>query len=117
MFRVRRRKEMAVSSTLDLESKLTDRYQTTVPDAVRRALRLGKRDRIRYVRQANGSVTLQRAEEDDPVLGAFLDFLAKDIARRPRQVRAVGAGLAQRMRSLTTGVKVNLESALNPADE
>ena len=118
MFGVRRRKEMAVSSTLELESKLTDRYQTTVPDAVRRALKLGKRDRIRYVVQANGSVTLQRAEEgDDPVLGAFLDFLARDIASHPRQVRVIGADLAKRMRSLTKGVKADLERALDPADE
>jgi hypothetical protein len=29
-------------ATLDAESTLTDRYQTTVPETVRRALRLGK---------------------------------------------------------------------------
>ena len=104
-------------STLELESTLTDRYQTTVPDAVRRALRLGKRDRIRYVVQANGSVNLQRAEEEDPVLGAFLDFLAKDIANHPRHVRAISADLAKRMRSLTKGVKADLDAALDPADE
>ena len=28
-----------MTATLELESTLTDRYQTTVPDAVRRALR------------------------------------------------------------------------------
>ncbi len=110
--------QMTASATLELESTLTDRYQTTVPDAVRRALRLGKRDRIRYVVRANGSVFLQRAEErDDPVLGTFLDFLAKDIASHPQHVRAIGADLAKRMRSLTKGVKVDLETALNPADE
>lgn len=104
-------------STLELESTLTDRYQTTVPDGVRRALRLGKRDRIRYVVQADGSVSLQRAEDEDPVLAAFLDFLAKDIAKHPRRVRVIDADLAKRMRSLTKGVKVDLESALDPADE
>lgn len=107
-----------MSATLELESTLTDRYQTTVPNAVRRALGLGKRDRIRYVVQANGSVVLRRAEEgDDPVLGAFLDFLAADIANHPRNVLPVGAGLARRMRSLTRGVKVDPEAALDPADE
>jgi antitoxin PrlF len=35
-------------TSLDVESTLTDRYQTTVPETVRRALRLGKRDKIRY---------------------------------------------------------------------
>jgi antitoxin PrlF len=104
--------------TLELESTLTDRYQTTVPDGVRRALKLGKRDRIRYLVQSNGSVVLKRADDtDDPELGAFLDFLARDIAAHPRHVRAIDAGLAKRMRALVNGVKVDLESALDPADE
>ena len=65
-------------ATFELESSLTDRYQTTVPEGVRRALKLGKRDRIRYLVQSNGSVVLQRADDTaDPVLGAFLDFLAR----------------------------------------
>ncbi len=107
-----------MSTTLELESTLTDRYQTTVPDAVRRALRLGKRDRIRYLVQDNGSVVLQRAGEDgDPVLGTFLEFLARDIAEHPQHVGAVDAGLAKRMRSLTKGIKVDLNAALDPADE
>lgn len=105
-------------ATLELESTLTDRYQTTVPDAVRRALGLGKRDRIRYIVQSNGSVILQRAtQSDDPVLGSFLDFLARNIAEHPQHLRAIEPDLAKRMRSLTKGVKVDLEAALDPADE
>lgn len=105
-------------ATLELESTLTDRYQTTVPDGVRRALKLGKRDRIRYLVQSNGSVILQRADQvDDPVLGSFLDFLARDIATHPQHVHAMNAELAQRMSSLVKGVKVDLEAALDPADE
>ena len=105
-------------ATLELESTLTDRYQTTVPDGVRRALKLGKRDRIRYLVQSDGSVVLQRAAEtDDPVLGSFLDFLARDIATHPRQVRTIDAGLAKRMRTLAKGVEVDLGAALDPAGE
>lgn len=104
--------------TLELESTLTDRYQTTVPDAVRRALHLGKRDRIRYLVQDNGSVVLQRAgEDDDPVLGKFLDFLARDIAKHPQRVQAIDTDLAKRMRSLGKGIKVDLDAALDPAEE
>ena len=107
-----------MSATLELESTLTDRYQTTVPDAVRRALRLGKRDRIRYLLQDNGSVILQRAgEDDDPVLGTFLDFLARDIAKHPQRVQAIDTGLANRMNSLSKGIKFDLDAALDPADE
>ena len=111
-------REFAMPAALELESTLTDRYQTTVPDGVRRALKLGKRDRIRYVVQSNGSVVLQRAEvAEDPLLGAFLEFLARDIAAHPRHVQAIDAGLAKRMRALTRGVKVDLGAALDPADE
>lgn len=93
--------------TLEVESTLSDRYRTTVPDAVRRALRLGKLDRIRYLVQKDGSVVLQRADEsDDPALGAFLDFLAEDTAAHPKHIRAIDAGLARRIRALTKGVKV-----------
>src|SRR5438270_11845839 len=68
--------------SLDIESTLTDRYQTTVPDAVRRTLKLRKRDKIRYVVRPDGAVLLTRAEageESDPVVGKFLAFLARDM--------------------------------------
>lgn len=35
-------------AALVVESTPTDRYQTTVPATVRRALKVDKRDRIRY---------------------------------------------------------------------
>jgi len=40
-----------MAHNLKLESTLTDRYQTTVPNAVRHALKLGKCDKIRYLIQ------------------------------------------------------------------
>lgn len=43
----------------EVESELTERYQTTVPQPVRRALGLRKRGRIRYSFRANGEVVLQ----------------------------------------------------------
>ena len=105
-------------ATFELESTLTDRYQTTVPDGVRRALKLGKRDRIRYLVQSDGSVVLRRAgDAEDPVLVSFLNFLARDIAVHPQHVHAIDAGLAKRMRALTRNVKVDIAAALDPADE
>ncbi|MFK0571220.1 type II toxin-antitoxin system PrlF family antitoxin [Endozoicomonas sp.] len=53
------------NSLLVAESTLTDRYQTTVPDTVRKALGLGKREKIRYTIQLDGSVLLSRADSDD----------------------------------------------------
>jgi len=107
-------------ATLEVESTLTDRYQTTVPETVRRALRLGKRDKIHYSIRPNGEVVLTRAEAseaDDPVLGQFLGFLARDIASHPERLRAVDAGLVQRLQSLVSGIEVDLDAALTADDE
>ena len=106
--------------TLEIESTLTDRYQTTVPQTVRRALRLGKRDKLHYTIRANGEVVLARAEAgdaDDPVLGAFLGFLARDFATHPERLQAIDARLVQRLHALTGGVEVDLDRALPPDDE
>lgn len=109
-----------MAATLELESTLTDRYQTTVPNAVRRALKLGKRDKIRYFVQPGGSVVITRAtaaSDDDPALAKFLSFLAHDIESHPGRVRGLDAGLAKRIRSLVKGVKVDLDAELVPEHE
>ena len=108
-----------MATTLEVQSTLTDRYQTTVPETVRRALKLGKRDKIHYSIRPSGEVVLTRADasdEDDPALGPFLALLATDIARHPSQLRALDTDLANRLQSLTKGIEVNLDEAL-PADE
>ena len=107
-------------ATLEVESTLTDRYQTTVPETVRRALQLGKRDKIHYTIRPGGEVVLTRAETsnvDDPVLEQFLGFLAKDIASHPERLQAVDTTLVHRLKSLTSGVDVDLDAALSADDE
>ncbi len=108
-----------MATTLKVESTLTDRYQTTVPETVRRALKLGKRDKIHYTIRPGGEVVLTRveaSENDDPVLGQFLGFLAVDITRHPERLQSVDTGLVQRLQSLVGGVDVNLDAGL-PADD
>lgn len=105
---------------LESESTLTDRYQTTVPETIRRALGLGKRDKIHYSIRRNGEVVLTRATDsgiEDPVLGQFLGFLARDIAHHPERLQAVDAGLAQRIQSLVGAIEVDLDAALPEDDE
>ena len=58
-------------ASLEIESTLTDRYQTTVPDVVRRTLKLRKRDKIRYVVRPDGAVLLTRAEAGEETLPIF----------------------------------------------
>jgi len=109
-----------MAATLEAESTLTDRYQTTVPETVRRALGLGKRDKIRYSVRPSGDVVLTRAEApegDDPVLGQFLGFLARDIASHPERLQALDAGLVQRLQNLVSDVDVDLDAALSADDE
>lgn len=107
-------------ATLEVESTLTDRYQTTVPETVRHALRLGKRDKIHYSIRPGGEVVLSRAqasEVDDPVLGQFLGFLAHDMVSHPERLQTVDAALVQRLRSLVGGMELDLDAALSADDE
>lgn len=108
-------------ATLEAESTLTNRYQTTVPETVRRALKLGKRDKIHYtIRPTDGEVMISRAtpaDADDPLLGQFLNFLAQDIARHPEYLHAVDVGLVQRIQSLIGGIEVDLDTPLSADDE
>ena len=107
-------------ATLEVESTLTDRYQTTVPETVRRALHLAKRDKIHYTIRPSGEVVLSRveiAEEVDPVLGQFLGFLSRDIASHPERLRSIDAGFVQRLQLLTSGIEVDLDDALSADDE
>ena len=107
-------------ATLEVESTLTDRYQTTVPETVRRALRLRKRDKIQYVIRPSGEVVLTRAsdnENDDPVLGQFLGFLAHDIATHPDHLQSVSSSFVQHVQSLVGEVNVDLDAPLSEDDE
>lgn len=101
------------------ESTLTDRYQTTVPDPVRKALGLNKRDKICYTIEPSGKVWISRVdlEETDPVLGKFLDFLAQDMKNNPQQLQAISSELVDHVQSLVSGVDVDLDAPLLDKDE
>ena len=109
----------SVTSTQRSESTLTDRYQTTVPEAVRQALGLNKRDKIFYTIQSDGRVLLSRVEqtEADPVLEQFLAFLAQDMAGNPQLIQPISSDLLNRAQSLVTGMEIDLDTPLLDEDE
>lgn len=106
--------------TLEVESTLTDRYQTTVPETVRRALRLGKRDKIHYTILPDGGVLITRAEmneKSDPALEPFLSFLTNNIANHPERLQVIDPAFVKRVQSLVAGVEINLDAPLSEDDE
>jgi antitoxin PrlF len=110
----------SAAAALVAESTLTDRYQTTVPDPIRRVLKLGKRDKLRYTVRADGSVVVERATEagaEDPVLGSFLEFLAQDMSQHPERLVGFDKRLLERVEALVGHVDVDLDAALSPDDE
>ena len=108
-----------MARALEVESTLTDRYQTTVPETVRRALQLNKRDKIHYSIRPSGEVVLSRAEysEDDPAISQFLSFLAHDIAANPQHLQAIDSNLVARIHSLIDSNEIDLDAPLSADDE
>ena len=56
-------------------------------------------------------------DNHDPVLGSFLNFLDDDVNATPQRIESIDAGLAQRLRQLSKGVKIDLTAALDQTDE
>ena len=108
-----------MSPLLYSDSTLTNRYQTTIPNIIRKALCLEKKDKIRYTVQPDGSVIMSRANraENDPVLAEFLTFLANDISQNPQNVSAIDSSLLDRVRPLVSAVEIDLDRPLSDEDE
>jgi len=105
---------------LEIPAPITARGQTTVPAAIRKMLALGKRDQVVFRGLADGTVMISKKEaredDGDPVIGKFLDFLARDMAKEPARFRPVPKSLLARGKALVKGVKVDLDEAL-PDDD
>ena len=106
-------------ATLEAESTLTERFQTTVPSVVRKALHLGKKDKIKFIIQSNGNVMLSRVEpsESDPVMEQFLAFVANDMQNCPERLQPLTASMRDEVESITTGLELDLDKKLSSEDE
>ncbi len=102
---------------ISAESTLTDRYQTTIPAMVRKALGLTKGDKLEFLLDENGGIRLSRQKPEepehvDPVLAGFLDLLAKDIEENPQNLREIDDSFWIGIDKLTEGVEVDLDEKL-----
>lgn len=93
-----------------ISSKLTSRYQTTIPAPIRKSLGLQKHDRIQYRVLDSGEVLLSRALEtqSDPALAPFLALLEQNIARHAETLRPLDAQAITRAQELTDGMEAVL---------
>ncbi len=105
-----------MSETLVISS-LTDRYQTTVPESVRKILDLNKRDRIEYQLNSHGEILIKKLSNDeDPTLSHFLSFLEQDIQKNPQNLQLLDNQRVQQARDLTADTVLDLDAALTDDD-
>lgn len=111
--------ELKVNKSSIAQSTLTDRFQTTVPAPVRKALNLKKRDKLNFTLLDNGNVMICRAEEDaaDPVFEGFLSFLEQDMSVNPENIHALSASQKSHVDSLIANVDIDLDSPLVDEDD
>jgi antitoxin PrlF len=94
---------------------VTEKGQTTVPKSVRDALGLGHGDRIAFSIDENRRVSIERdeADEADPVIESFLEFLAEDMRNHPeRSIADIPDTLRSRIERLTQGMTVDLDAPI-----
>jgi antitoxin PrlF len=110
---------MTTNQSLYSESTLTDRYQTTIPEPIRKLLGLNKRDKIAYTIQSDNQVVISRVDhnENDPILTEFLNFLAEDIKKNPQNLKIISSDLVNNIRSLVSDIDLDLNELLSDEDE
>jgi antitoxin PrlF len=100
---------------LEEYSTITAKGQTTVPKSVRQALGVGAGDQIAFRLDADG-VTIHRVNNDqphsDPAIGAFLQFLAKDMQANPSRLQALSPDLMASIGELVEGIEVDLDAPI-----
>ena len=100
---------------LETESTLSDSYQTTIPESVRKALKLGKQDKIHYSIYNDEYVLLSKGQEsntEDPVLNNFLNFLSQDMLDHPDRIQVLDIALVNHLHSLVGNVPLELNAPL-----
>jgi antitoxin PrlF len=95
---------------------VTYRWQTTLPSGVRRALGLQAGDQIAYVIEGDQVLIRKAEEEEDPVVLAYLDFLAQSMSARPDLIRPFTEADIAGLEELLEGVESDLDEDLGDFD-
>jgi antitoxin PrlF len=113
------RKGLTMGALFEIEATITERGQTTVPSAIRKALGVGQNGKIMFRQMDDGSVIIapksDEQEESDPVIAKFLAFLERDMSDRPERLAPLKQELLDRGEALVEGVEIDLDARL--ADE
>ncbi|WP_279599813.1 type II toxin-antitoxin system PrlF family antitoxin [Methylobacterium sp. E-065] len=102
---------------LERDATVTDKGQMTVPKPVRDILRISPGDRIRF-RIDGDRVSLHRVtdqDDADPVVTAFLTFLASDMTQRPQAIAPLTPDLAGRIADLVGGIAFDPDEDIDGA--
>ena len=99
---------------IEERSTITAKGQTTVPKAVRQVLGVKEGDEIAFrVEGQRVTVVPVGATHEDPVVGKFLAFLAKDIEKHPETLKPLSKDFAARMEALVKGTRVDLDAPID----
>jgi antitoxin PrlF len=97
-----------------IKSTITAKSQTTLPSGVRKALGVRPGDHLAYIVEGDHAVIMKASSDvEDPVIGAFLDFLARDMVVRPERLTGLTPELIERARALTHGIEVDLDAPID----
>jgi len=102
-----------MQTTIRESSKITAKGQTTIPKSVRQVLGVDRGGLIDFL-VADGRVTIEASadQHEDPVLGSFLSFLARDMEKNPSRITPLPSTLRSRIEALIKGMTVDLEEPI-----
>ena len=105
--------------TLEAESTVTSRGQTTVPAPFRKLLNVtDDASKLRWRTLQDGSVVVSKLEgPGDPLIMEFLNFIEADARNNFASLRPVTPEWLAGLQQLVKGVKIDLNAPLSLYDE
>jgi antitoxin PrlF len=99
-------------TTFKETSTITAKGQTTVPKSVRQVLGVDYGGEIAFCVENDRVIVVNAdAEHHDPILGAFLGVIEKDIAAG-KNVRDLPIGVSKALRNILKRIRVDLDKPL-----